>query len=275
MFMSLLILIRAPSNRCVALYLDTACSLVFRVALFQMLNIEVLRKLVQALEIIRELTKQFPITRARMRLKLVVAVNKKASLLERLEAWSSTIESEEEANKLFTVVCQIEPGHFRECDLVVRDYDGRLEVASMAVQKEGDGTVDELIDAEDIPSSTPSKIGAEDAGEASVVTKFSESFSLDGAVFGGVGTASRTKSVDGTGMDSKSANNVAVIKQQKCNTCNAEVGDAKQYREHFKSDWHKHNLKRKTMKLPPLSPEECLADTDIIEVVSDLNEYSR
>ncbi|KAG6544079.1 hypothetical protein Mapa_014496 [Marchantia paleacea] len=229
----------------------------------------------QALELIRELTKHFPITRARMRLKLVVARNKKASLLERLHAWSSTIESEEEANKVFTVVCQIEPGHFRECDLVVRDYDGRLEVASMAVQKEGDGTVDELIDAEDIPSSTPSKSGKEDAGEASVVTKFSESFSLDGAVFAGVGTASRTRSVDGTGMDSKSVSNVAVIKQQKCNTCNAEVGDAKQYREHFKSDWHKHNLKRKTMKLPPLSPEECLADTDIVEVVNDLNEYSR
>lgn len=64
-------------------------------------------------------------------------------------------------------------------------------------------------------------------------------------------------------------------KQQSCNTCERQVGDAKQYREHFKSDWHKHNLKRKMKALPPLSADECLADTDIDYGINDKNEYSR
>lgn len=64
-------------------------------------------------------------------------------------------------------------------------------------------------------------------------------------------------------------------RQQRCATCNAIVGEAKQYRDHFKSDWHKHNLKRKLKQLPPLSAEECLADTELIEVQNDIHDYSR
>ncbi|KAL3690348.1 hypothetical protein R1sor_016657 [Riccia sorocarpa] len=231
----------------------------------------------QALELIRELTKHFRITRARMRLKLVIALNKKSALVERLSAWSAVIESQEEANKFFTVVCQLEPGHFRECDILVRDLEGRLEVTSMAVQKEGDGTVEDFTDAEEVPTKASSQSGKEVLGETSIVNKFSESFSLDGAVFGGEGKVPGTSDVaeKERSQEKRSSNPAPAVKQQRCNTCNAEVGDSKQYREHFKSDWHKHNLKRKTANLPPLSPEECLADTDIVEPVNDLNEYSR
>ncbi|MCL7037036.1 hypothetical protein MKW94_022768 [Papaver nudicaule] len=57
-------------------------------------------------------------------------------------------------------------------------------------------------------------------------------------------------------------------------TCNAFVGDAKQYREHFKSEWHRHNLRRKTRQLPPLTADECLEDLDLGDVKSDLKEYT-
>ena len=64
------------------------------------------------------------------------------------------------------------------------------------------------------------------------------------------------------------------VKQNKCSTCDAFVGDSKQYREHFKSDWHKHNLRRKTRQLPPLSAEECLADVEMYDSTEDLKDYS-
>lgn len=161
---------------------------------------------------------------------------------------------------------------------MVRDHGGRLEVASMAVQKEGDGTVDELIDAEDTTPAGHAKTNRGAPEESRVLNRFSEAMVLTGDET--VGSTSDRGTSGGTGsFPSKQAaglkTTVAPAKQQKCNTCSAEVGDAKQYREHFKSDWHKHNLKRKTLKLPPLSPEECVADTDIMDTVNDLNEYSR
>ncbi|KAI3977746.1 hypothetical protein MKX01_014322 [Papaver californicum] len=67
---------------------------------------------------------------------------------------------------------------------------------------------------------------------------------------------------------------VVEVKQSKCSTCNAFVGNVKQYREHFKSDWHKHNLRRKTRQLPPLTADECLASIDMGDAKSDLKEYS-
>lgn len=63
-------------------------------------------------------------------------------------------------------------------------------------------------------------------------------------------------------------------KQTKCSTCNGVVGDAKQYRDHCKSEWHKHNIKRKTKQLPPLTAEECLFDLEISNSKGDLNDYS-
>ncbi|KAI3988029.1 hypothetical protein MKX01_011818 [Papaver californicum] len=47
---------------------------------------------------------------------------------------------------------------------------------------------------------------------------------------------------------------VVEVKQRKCSTCNAFVGDTKQYRDHFKREWHKHNLKRNTRQHTPLTP---------------------
>lgn len=42
----------------------------------------------------------------------------------------------------------------------------------------------------------------------------------------------------------------------KCNTCSAVFADTSEYREHFKSDWHRYNLKLKMKKLPAVSADE-------------------
>jgi ribosome maturation protein SDO1 len=42
----------------------------------------------------------------------------------------------------------------------------------------------------------------------------------------------------------------------KCNTCAVAFADTEAYREHFKSDWHRYNLKLKMKKLPAVSADE-------------------
>eukprot|EP00249_Psilotum_nudum_P011103 c22967_g1_i1 orf=99-1223(+) len=218
----------------------------------------------QALELIRELERQFPIIRARMRLQLVVPIKEGPNLINKLKSWSAFIEQPLETNSSFSVICQVEPGCFRECDALVRDLYGRLEMLSMAVQKEGDGTMDEYSTGTD---ELPSGSFCEPVGERAGNIEQDEMFhQMDLA----------SLSISGHTSSVSSGNSTLIgegKKQQKCNTCDATLAGAKQYREHFKSDWHKHNLKRKLKQLPPLSMEECLLDTDIIEEANDLDDY--
>lgn len=144
-------------------------------------------------------------------------------------------------------VCELDPGIFREFDGLVRNLQGRLEILAVSVHTEGDTGVDAFDEFnEDIPPSLSTEASALQLSER--LQKQSVSTS--------------TKSCEGG------------VKQTKCSTCNALVGDAKQYREHFKSEWHKHNMKRKTRNLPPLSAEECSADVELDDSKDDLKEYS-
>lgn len=145
-------------------------------------------------------------------------------------------------------ICEMEPGFFRECDGLVRNLLGRLEILAVSVHAEGDTHVDHYDDHEEMPSSLPK-------GTTDSVVQLSER-------------------LENQTLSTKSGTAEGETKQNKCSTCNAFVGDAKEYREHFKSDWHKHNLKRKTRQLPPLTAEECLADVDMDDSKTDLKEYS-
>ena len=151
----------------------------------------------------------------------------------------------------------MEPGHFRECDAFVRDSNGRLDVLVMAVQNEGDGFVDDLVDDSNSsrPSSSKMATGGGDVSTSEDMPTL-ESLSLQ------------------TGEPTRKPL-ASIEKKQKCNTCDAEVGDAAKYREHFKSEWHKHNLKRKVKQLPPVSSEEWMLDTEIAGEINDFNEYCR
>lgn len=201
----------------------------------------------QALEVIHELQKHFPVKRSPMRLRLTIAEPKFSTLVEKLNIWNGTIVSKDQSGSQLSVICELDPGFFRECDVMVRNLQGRLEILAMSVHFEGDTHVDDYDDFEDAPLNLPKE-------STDSVVQLSEKMQKQ--------TISMEKNTEGE------------VKQQKCNTCNAVVGDAKQYRDHFKSEWHKHNLKRKTRQLPPLTAEECLADVDLDDSKADLKDYS-
>lgn len=224
----------------------------------------------QALELIRELQSKYPITRARMKLRFVVPTSQIDQLSTALNSWNSQIEGREEMTNSSSLVCKIDPGHFRECDALVRELQGTLEVVSMAVQGEGESNIDDFNDDDDYNAAHVSHVGEERR-----VQRLRDEASVSGA--GAVPDAAEVREAPGsnTNVSRGSASANTGVKQQICKTCNREVGDAKQYREHFKSDWHKHNLKRKMSGLPPLSAEECLADTDVDYGINDRDQYSR
>jgi len=224
----------------------------------------------QALELIRELQSKYPITRARMKLRFVVPTSQIDQLSTALNSWNSQIEGREETTNTSSLVCKIDPGHFRECDALVRELHGTLEVVSMAVQGEGESNIDDFNDDDDYNAAHVSHVD-----EERLVQRLRDEASVSGA--GAVPDAAEVREAPGsnTNVSRGSASANTGVKQQVCKTCNREVGDAKQYREHFKSDWHKHNLKRKMSGLPPLSAEECLADTDVDYGINDRDQYSR
>ncbi|XP_058207987.1 uncharacterized protein LOC131321019 [Rhododendron vialii] len=200
----------------------------------------------QALEVIHELQKHFPIKRSPMRLRLTVPEQEFSSISEKLNSWNASIVSKDESGNHLSIMCEMDPCFFRECDALVRNVQGRLEILAASVHVEGDTQMDHYDDHEqDI---APSVLLPNETRGSMAQTSEKQ--------------ATRSGNADG------------VIKQNKCSTCNALVGEAKQYREHFKSDWHKHNLQRKTHQLPPLTAEECLADIDVGDSKLDLKEYS-
>ncbi|PIA47718.1 hypothetical protein AQUCO_01400367v1 [Aquilegia coerulea] len=202
----------------------------------------------QALEVIRELQKQYPIKRAPMRLRLIISKEKFSSLLEKLDVWSTNIVSKDESGDHLSVVCELEPGYFRDCDALVRSLQGRLEILAVSVHFEGDTSVEHYDESEEFTSNPPKEL-------TDSVVQLSEKVQKQAISTGNEITESE-------------------VKQNKCSTCNAVVGDAKQYRDHFKSEWHKQNLKRKTRQLPPVTAEECLADVELSDMKNDLKEYS-
>lgn len=139
----------------------------------------------------------------------------------------------------------------------------------MAVQGEGESNIDDFNDDDDYNAAHVSHVD-----EERLAQRLRDSASVqDTGVGPDAAEVRRTPASSST--TNVSTTSSSGIKQQVCKTCNREVGDAKQYREHFKSDWHKHNLKRKMSGLPPLSAEECLADTDVDYGINDRDQYSR
>lgn len=146
---------------------------------------------------------------------------------------------------------------------------GRYEVLALSVHAEGDTVIDQYDDHEDEPSSSLNESSDFDLSKkkestdsdllkkelADPVLKLSNEMQKQS-----ISTGKGTVASEG--------------KQNKCNTCNAFVGDSKQYRDHFKSEWHKHNLKRKTRQLPPLTEDECAADVEMDDHKADLKDYS-
>lgn len=60
--------------------------------------------LMQALEVIRELQKHFPIKRSPMRLKLIVPEQNISSLMEKLNAWNASVVLKDESGSQLSIV---------------------------------------------------------------------------------------------------------------------------------------------------------------------------
>ncbi|GLT74882.1 hypothetical protein SLA2020_466470 [Shorea laevis] len=225
----------------------------------------------QALEVIHELQKHFPIKRSPMRLRLTVPEQNFSSLSEKLNSWSSTIVSKDVSGSQLSVICEMDPGFFRDCDSYVRNVQGRLEILAVSVHAEGDTHVDNYDDHDDVPSHQPKESAV---SVPSHLPKDTADFMQSQLPKESDSVLQLTEKMKKQTISPGNGNTEEEVKQNKCSTCNAFVGDSKQYREHFKSDWHKHNLKRKTRQLPPLTVEECLADMELDDSKADLKDYS-
>ncbi|KAI3972256.1 hypothetical protein MKW92_016491 [Papaver armeniacum] len=227
----------------------------------------------QALEVIRELQKRFPIKRAPMRLRLIVPEESSPSLMEKLNEWNAEVVSKDESGNQLSLVCEIETSIFRDCEALARNLHGRAEMLAVSVHFEKDTNVDHFDDHEDFiePSHHPTvSLNTAELDEI----KLSEALQKQSISEVNNVADKIVPTVNDDAKKNSAEVEVVEVKQSKCSTCNAFVGDVKQYREHFKSEWHKHNLRRKTRQLPPLTADECAASIDMGDAKSDLKEYS-
>ncbi|KAK7332860.1 hypothetical protein VNO80_29616 [Phaseolus coccineus] len=203
----------------------------------------------QALELIQELQKHFPIKRCPLRIRATAPQDQLPHLLEKLKEWNATVISKEGSSTQLSVVFEMEPGLYKDChDFVMNKMHGRFDVLAHSLYVEGDTHVDQYNDYEDMPAPLPRE--THDS-----VLELNEKLQKQT-----ISSTSRPTEVQ--------------QKQNKCNTCNVCFDDSKLYREHHKSEWHKHNMKRKTRQLPPLTEEECMADMELGDSKSDLKDYS-
>ncbi|CAI5950297.1 unnamed protein product [Closterium sp. NIES-65] len=269
-----------------------------------------------ALDLIRQLSQRFPITRARMELRLVLPSTALPSVQAELQqmgalmrSQAQPVDSAQNAPAQVSMVCQIEPGRFREVDSLMQRVRGRLEVRAAAVQQEGDLSFDSLDESEamvagtamtahgrEAAAGTTEDRGAQ-AGRVQVQSGLEAGGRGSGRVGGG-GVAGRdaellveaaTRALGGvavsdgvTGGGGATGGSSAGCKpsgrQQRCSTCGdgATFDDTKLFREHMKSDWHKHNMRRKVRGMPPVSADEWEADTSLLaDEAHDLHEYEK
>ncbi|RZB69176.1 Ribosome maturation protein SBDS isoform I [Glycine soja] len=217
----------------------------------------------QALELIQELQKHFPIKRCPLRIRATAPDDQVPELLGKLNEWNAIVISKEGSSAQLSVSChtmskvkhrmtmifELEPGLYKDChDFVMNKMHGRFEVLAHSLYVEGDTQVEQYNDYEDIPEALPKE-------PYDSVLQLNEKL--------------QKQTISSTSRPTEGQQ-----KQNKCSTCNVSFDDSKLYREHHKSEWHKHNIKRKTRQLPPLTEEECMADMELGDSKSDLKDYS-
>uniref|UniRef100_A0A7S3DZW0 C2H2-type domain-containing protein n=1 Tax=Chloropicon laureae TaxID=464258 RepID=A0A7S3DZW0_9CHLO len=199
----------------------------------------------------------------------------------------------------YTCVLAINPGAFRSIDALVRGRGGangnfdakdgkshsnndvggdananatsrgegkesRLEILDLAVHEDASQAEDEAGARRRREDNERSSTSRSDSSSAGVVTEAMRCVTINTqeGVSEGEGAAEKKKKEDLAGF------------RFKCNTCQIGFNEQKLHREHFKSDWHRINLKRKSQKLPIVSQEECEAILLMESTeASDLNDY--
>ncbi|GJP73357.1 hypothetical protein CLOP_g4085 [Closterium sp. NIES-67] len=270
----------------------------------------------QALDLIRQLAQRFPIARARMELRLVLPSAALPSVQAELQQMGALMRSQaqpvDNTPAQVSLVCQIEPGRFREVDSLMQRVRGRLEVRAAAVQQEGDLSFDSLDESEATVAGTAMTAHgggaaagtAEDRGGQAGRDQAERGVEAGGRRGGGAGGAggvardaelqaeaaaralrqvsvvdgAATAGGGGTAAAATRGGGKASGRPQRCSTCGdgATFDDPRLFREHMKSDWHKHNMRRKVRGMPPVSADEWEADTSLLaDEAHDLHEYEK
>ncbi|KAG0464429.1 hypothetical protein HPP92_020498 [Vanilla planifolia] len=156
----------------------------------------------QALEVIKELQERYPIKRVPMRIRFIIPETNLSVLSEKLSIWNANFVLKDLSGVQPSVVCEIDPALFRDCDVLVRGLQGRLEILAVSVHLEGNTPVYHYDGAEEFQSSSMPDTDAIELGEKMQTNIIS----------------------------TEPQNDEGQLRQNRCSTCDAIVGDAKQYR---------------------------------------------
>ena len=165
----------------------------------------------QALVVIAALKDNLPVQRARMRLRLSAA--DAAVVQARLQADGAACKLEPVAGEDRAMVV-IDPGSYRAVDEVAS---GEVEIIDTAVVDIADDSADTTVR----DSNTPNNRSAAAAGAPAEAA----------AAAGGAKAA---------------AGGAKVAKGLTCKNCDSSFASKEEHREHFRSDWHKYNMKMKS-----------------------------
>jgi len=209
----------------------------------------------QFLEVLPRLKDVISVVRARMRIRLTIPGKKReavAELKRRLKEHSSEMETEQQDDAQYSAIVKLDPGAFRQIDSLVRGKDnpsspgkanvdsliGRLEILDLAVHEQK------------LASETTASRAADDALEETQLILVEPK--TDGGATNGPAPAlaPAPPQVKKKDVDDR------MQKRFKCNSCKVSFDTTKDHREHFKCQWHRVNLKRKSEGLPPLTMEE-------------------
>lgn len=199
----------------------------------------------QALEAIRKLESHMAIKRAQMRLRLVL----EESCVDSVKSKGAVIEKRSAEGSRAVLTVLIDPGIYRDIDSIIVGCGGSLEVVDMAVLEAGSADIDAESERKAARAAAGDKDGSAGAGGAG-----------DAEAKGGEVTT-RPAAASGRATKGKVVSGGSKLT---CNSCGANFEDRGAHREHFKSDWHRINQKRKMKGMPPVDEAEYEALGDAV-----------
>ncbi|KAF1334767.1 Sbds family rrna metabolism protein, partial [Globisporangium splendens] len=188
----------------------------------------------QALEVIKKLQGHIPIARAKMKIQVTAPLAGAKQIKPALLKEGAEI-LEEKWSEPTRMVLLINPGSYRVVDALVEEHSagaGSLEVIELNNHKEGEDNIDDEI------SQKTDRLVLSDKRSVAPATLPVPTAQPQGA------TAAAVQAADGE------------KKSRQCSTCGGDFGaDMQRYREHFRSEWHRYNLKMKAKKMDVVSED--------------------
>jgi ribosome maturation protein SDO1 len=178
----------------------------------------------QALELIKKLPEHIPLARAKMKIQVTTPASGAQAIKAGLLKEGAEV-VEQTGSDTVRMVVLITPGSYRIVNSLVQEHSagqGSLEVIDLKSHQEGEHTIDDEI------SQKTERLGLSSTPAAA---------------------APVPAAAPAAGGETKKA--------RPCSTCGGDFSaDMSKYREHFRSEWHRYNLKRKSKKQSVISEEE-------------------